>query len=95
MHKMSDPELLIEQVAPGSSQTGAAGVPEHSAAHVPVRSSQSNHQHIPPTAPVDEPNLASIRVLEKLGFRRCGDMPGAFGRMFEYRHRHPAFAGYG
>jgi RimJ/RimL family protein N-acetyltransferase len=29
---------------------------------------------------VDEVNRASIRVLEKLGFERCGSRPGAFGR---------------
>jgi RimJ/RimL family protein N-acetyltransferase len=31
---------------------------------------------------VDEPNTASARVLEKTGFQRCGDVPGAFGRIF-------------
>lgn len=29
---------------------------------------------------VDEINRASLRVLEKLGFQRCGSRPGAFGR---------------
>ena len=28
---------------------------------------------------VDEVNRASLRVLEKLGFERCGSRPGAFG----------------
>ncbi len=28
---------------------------------------------------VDAPNHASIRVLEKMGFVRCGGVPGAFG----------------
>lgn len=36
-------------------------------------------------AAVDEPNGASIRVLEKLGFERCGEMPGAFGAMLLFR----------
>jgi RimJ/RimL family protein N-acetyltransferase len=36
-------------------------------------------------AAVDEPNRASIRVLEKLGFRRCGERPGAFGAMLLFR----------
>ena len=31
-------------------------------------------------AAVDEPNQASIRVLEKVGFTRSGSAPGAFGR---------------
>lgn len=34
---------------------------------------------------VDEPNVASIRVLEQVGFERIGDRPGAFGRVLEYR----------
>lgn len=29
---------------------------------------------------VDAPNLASLRVLERLGFVRVGELPGAFGR---------------
>lgn len=33
-------------------------------------------------ASVDAPNVASLRVLEKLGFQRCGEMPGAFGATF-------------
>jgi ribosomal-protein-alanine N-acetyltransferase len=36
-------------------------------------------------AAVDEPNGASIRVLEKLGFARCGEVPGAFGAMLLFR----------
>jgi RimJ/RimL family protein N-acetyltransferase len=36
-------------------------------------------------ASVDEPNLASIRVLEKLGFEPAGAAPGAFGRTLLYR----------
>lgn len=36
-------------------------------------------------AAVDEPNGASIRVLEKLGFERCGEVPGAFGAMLLFR----------
>jgi RimJ/RimL family protein N-acetyltransferase len=36
-------------------------------------------------AAVDEPNRASIRVLEKLGFERSGEVPGAFGAMFLFR----------
>jgi RimJ/RimL family protein N-acetyltransferase len=31
-------------------------------------------------AGVDAPNTASLRVLEKLGFERTGERPGAFGR---------------
>jgi RimJ/RimL family protein N-acetyltransferase len=36
-------------------------------------------------ASVDEPNVASIRVLERLGFERAGEMPGAFGPTRMYR----------
>lgn len=36
-------------------------------------------------AAVDEPNQASVRVLEKLGFARCGQRPGAFGQIFLFR----------
>lgn len=35
-------------------------------------------------AAVDEPNVASIRVLEKTGFVRTGSMPGAFGAMITF-----------
>lgn len=34
---------------------------------------------------VDEPNVASSRVLEKLGFELTDSSPGAFGRMLRYR----------
>jgi RimJ/RimL family protein N-acetyltransferase len=37
------------------------------------------------SATVDEPNVASIHVLDKLGFEACGDTPGAFGRILRYR----------
>jgi [ribosomal protein S5]-alanine N-acetyltransferase len=33
---------------------------------------------------VDEPNRASIRVLEKAGFRACGEGTGAFGRLLYF-----------
>jgi RimJ/RimL family protein N-acetyltransferase len=36
-------------------------------------------------AAVDAPNVASIRVLERLGFARCGEVPGAFGSMVLFR----------
>jgi RimJ/RimL family protein N-acetyltransferase len=36
-------------------------------------------------AAVDEPNIASVRVLEKLGFRPDGSVPGAFGRTLLFR----------
>ena len=38
-------------------------------------------------AAVDGINTASVRVLEKLGFIRTGEMPGAFGDTFIYRLR--------
>lgn len=36
-------------------------------------------------AAVDAPNVDSIRLLERLGFARTGNVPGAFGHMFQYR----------
>jgi RimJ/RimL family protein N-acetyltransferase len=33
---------------------------------------------------VDEPNVGSKRVLEKVGFQRTGTIPGAFGRIITY-----------
>lgn len=36
-------------------------------------------------AGVDEPNLASIRVLDKLGFRPSGETRGEFGRLLYFR----------
>lgn len=36
-------------------------------------------------AAVDEPNVASNRVLTRLGFQCTGSVPGAFGRMLQYR----------
>lgn len=36
---------------------------------------------------VDEPNTASIRVLEKVGFEPAGGAPGAFGRTLLFRLR--------
>ena len=36
-------------------------------------------------AAVDEPNQGSVRVLEKLGFERCGQQPGAFGQTILFR----------
>lgn len=34
---------------------------------------------------VDEPNRASARVLEKVGFEMSGTLPGAFGQILQYR----------
>ena len=36
-------------------------------------------------AAVDEPNAASVRVLEKVGFAQTGTAPGAFGRTLLFR----------
>lgn len=38
-------------------------------------------------AAVDEPNVASIRVLEKTGFVRTGSLPGAFGEMITFERK--------
>ena len=43
----------------------------------------------------DEPNAASIRVLQKVGFRRCGETPGAFGRTLIFEHLAMADGGNG
>lgn len=42
---------------------------------------------------VDAPNAASIRVLEKLGFRARGSVPGEFGRILLFEHLPEAPAG--
>jgi RimJ/RimL family protein N-acetyltransferase len=36
-------------------------------------------------AAVDEPNVASSKVLARLGFQCTGSVPGAFGRMLQFR----------
>lgn len=36
-------------------------------------------------ADVDEVNQGSVRILEKLGFRRTAEQQGAFGKLFVYR----------
>lgn len=38
-------------------------------------------------AAVDEPNAASVRILERLGFAAVGESPGAFGRMIHFTLR--------
>jgi RimJ/RimL family protein N-acetyltransferase len=38
-------------------------------------------------AGVDEVNVASVRVLEKLGFERTSSHPGAFGQTWVFRLR--------
>jgi ribosomal-protein-alanine N-acetyltransferase len=43
-------------------------------------------------AAVDAPNAASLRVLEKLGFERTGELPGAFGATYTFRWRRPEAA---
>jgi RimJ/RimL family protein N-acetyltransferase len=43
-------------------------------------------------AAVDEVNIASLRILEKLGFERCGSRPGAFGPTLLLRLPAPAAA---
>ena len=39
------------------------------------------------SAAVDQPNRASISVLEEVGFRRGGEVPGAFGRTLLFTWR--------
>jgi len=35
---------------------------------------------------MDESNAASMRALDKAGLRRCGEVPGAFGRIVLFEH---------
>jgi len=41
-------------------------------------------------ATIDAPNRDSIAVVERLGFVRCGALPGAFGTMLRFVRRTPA-----
>jgi len=45
-------------------------------------------------AAVDEPNVASCRVLEKLGFQRTHTSPGEFGQTIHFRLALPHFPGF-
>lgn len=45
-------------------------------------------------AAVDEPNVASCRVLEKLGFERTHTSLGAFGQTIHFRLAFPHFPGF-
>ncbi|TPV93192.1 MAG: GNAT family N-acetyltransferase [Myxococcales bacterium FL481] len=51
---------------------------------------QLGHESV--LASVDAPNQASIRVLDKLGFQRVRETPGAFGTMYQYRLARPGLA---
>lgn len=55
------------------------------AAEASIRHAREHAGFTTIVAAVDEPNRASIRVLEKLGFERCGEAPGAFGAVILFR----------
>ena len=67
--------LRAEHTGKGLAREAAAALIER------ARASGTGDVH----AAVDEPNVASIRVLERLGFERCGEAPGAFGRTLRFR----------
>jgi RimJ/RimL family protein N-acetyltransferase len=71
-----EPELLYALLP---AHTGQGFATEAGRALVRYAFEVARFQRI--SSAVDEPNVASIRVLEKVGFRRCGEQPGAFGRM--------------
>ena len=76
------PELQLVY-ALRKEHTGQGYATEAAAALVDFARAHAGIGEIPAT--VDEPNLASIRVLEKLGFVRCGHAAGAFGRILRFR----------
>jgi ribosomal-protein-alanine N-acetyltransferase len=78
---VGDAPQLLYALKPEHTRRGYAG--EAAVAMIDFARAQRSLGHI--DAAVDEPNEASWRLLEKLGFARNGEAPGAFGRMFRYR----------
>jgi RimJ/RimL family protein N-acetyltransferase len=70
----SEPELVYALLERYSGRGYATEMARASIAHART---QGGLQDI--VTSVDEINHASLRVLEKLGFERCGSRPGAFG----------------
>jgi ribosomal-protein-alanine N-acetyltransferase len=69
-----DPELVYALRQRYAGQGYAIEMARASIAHACTRSGLCDI-----VTSVDEVNCASLRVLEKLGFERCGSRPGAFG----------------
>lgn len=69
-----EPELVYALLERYSSRGYATEMARASIAH--ARTCGGFHDIV---TSVDEINTASLRVLEKLGFERCGSRPGAFG----------------
>ena len=74
-----EPQLLYALV---ESVTGKGYATEAARAAIEVATRDAGFSRI--LAAVDEPNRASQRVLGKLGFKRCGNVPGVFGQTFLY-----------
>ncbi len=68
--------LLPQHTGRGYATEIASALVAHAREHTPLDVIHSG---------VDEPNRASMRVLEKLGFEIVGAIPGAFGRIVQYR----------
>ncbi len=76
--ELSDkPQLLYALREPYTGRGLATEV-----AHALVDFAKANTSLSTIDSAVDEPNTVSARVLEKAGFTRCGDVPGALGRTF-------------
>lgn len=81
-----EPQLLYALV---EAATGRGYATEAARALVRLASDPAGADMAEIPAAVDAPNTASSRVLEKLGFERTGQVPGAFGPTFLYRWRRP------
>ena len=77
-----EPKLLYAFPEP---QTGKGFATEVARALVEYASRAAGFAEV--CAAVDRPNRASIRVLEKVGFRRDGEVPGAFVRTLLFTWR--------
>jgi aminoglycoside N3'-acetyltransferase/RimJ/RimL family protein N-acetyltransferase len=75
----SEPQLMYAMFG----RFAGRGYATEMAGAVIARAHEQGFPHV--VAEVDEVNGASLRVLEKLGFRRVATLPGAFGNMFRLR----------
>lgn len=84
-----EPQLLYAFV---EAATGRGHATEAAQALLRLATDPAGSRLAEVTAAVDAPNTASLRVLEKLGFERTGQVPGAFGASFTLRWRRPEAA---
>jgi ribosomal-protein-alanine N-acetyltransferase len=77
-----DPQLVYAMF---ESFTGQGYATEMAQAAIDHATRQAGFPEI--IAAVDEPNIASCRVLEKLGFERSATTPGPFGHTLVYQLR--------